>query len=183
MLPFCLTTIRLCLSAAALEARGTNVLRSQLQIAQSANKPATSLAASLERLVWVEKARRLLRHCRHRINRVPDDRPDGDLKPLLAVGTGLPCKRCLNRHDAAPAIRTGSSPWHFRRHTAHGNPRESEQIDTQARTRLCLYTTLVSQTRSSRARFWSSTPAIIAVVISRIQLTRGMAEITMLYMK
>jgi hypothetical protein len=74
----------------ALETRRANVLGSQLQIAESTDKAATALAASLKSLVGMEKTGCLVRKRGGGIGVLANDRPDANLKPLLAVNTGLP---------------------------------------------------------------------------------------------
>ena len=66
------------IGAPALEARGANVLRSQLQITQRAHESAAPLAAGLKRLVRMKKTCRLVGKRGRRIGVLPDHRPDPD---------------------------------------------------------------------------------------------------------
>src|SRR5580704_5510488 len=103
MPPFRFAAVPPAIGAPALKARGANVLRSELQIAQRAQKAAAPLAACLERILRVKKACRLLRHRGRRIRFLTRNRPDSNSQPLLAVGTALPSARHLCGRDSAAA--------------------------------------------------------------------------------
>jgi hypothetical protein len=61
MSPFGFAAVQPGIGTPALEARGANVLRSQLQIAQRTHESPASLAASLKSLVRMKEARCLVR--------------------------------------------------------------------------------------------------------------------------
>jgi len=79
MPPFRVASLRTGIGAPALEARGANVLRSQLQIAQRAHEAAAPVAASLKRLVRMKEACRLVRNGGRCICLLPDNGPEADL--------------------------------------------------------------------------------------------------------
>src|SRR6266852_3700034 len=97
------------IGAAALEACGANVFRSQLQIAQRAHEPAAPLAASLKRLIRMKKARRLVRHRGGSARILAHSAPKPDLQPLLAEGAALPSRLHLEWRDIPVAVGARNS--------------------------------------------------------------------------
>jgi hypothetical protein len=67
------------IGAPALETRGANMLRSQLQIAQRAHEAAAPLTASLKRFVRMKEASRLVRKRGRCIGVLLDRAPYADL--------------------------------------------------------------------------------------------------------
>src|ERR1700722_3686976 len=108
MPPFCFAVTLPSIGASALETRGANVFGSQLQVTQRAQKAAAPLAASLKCFLRVKETRRLLRHRGHYIRFGPRNRPDSNLQPLGAVGTGLPSTGHLCRSNQAAAVGTSN---------------------------------------------------------------------------
>ncbi len=87
------------IGASTLEARGANVLSSQLQVAQRAQKTPAPLAASLEGLLWVKETGRLLRHRGDDVHFLLRHRPDAHAQLFGAIGTDLPSARRGCRGD------------------------------------------------------------------------------------
>src|SRR5580700_4012430 len=105
------------IGAPALEARRANVLRSELQVTQRAQKAAASLAANLNRFLRVKEACRLLRHRGYYVRFLPRNRPDSNSQLLGAVGTVLPSARCLCWRDRAAAAGAYDGPLRSLRQT------------------------------------------------------------------
>src|SRR5271156_4544132 len=103
MPPFRRAALQTGIGAPTLEARGANVLRSELQVAQRAQKAAAPLAARLECLLRMKEACSLLRHRGRCIRFLLRNRPVSNSQPLLAVGTALPSARRLCRGHSATA--------------------------------------------------------------------------------
>lgn len=139
MAPFRFAGARGCLEASALKARGANVLRAYLQIAQGAYEASATVAAGLKGFVWMKEAGGLVGHCGGRARAFAHDGPGANLHFLPAEGTRLPFRRRRNGIEVARTTGTGDSKGPGRR--KYGSRRgagcfgtalrESEQVDIQ----------------------------------------------------
>lgn len=140
MAPFGFAAGRSGIGPSTLKTRRANVLGSHLQVAESADEPAATMAAGLKRFVGMKEAGCLVRHCGGRPGVFADDRPRANVHFLPAEGTSLPSVGRRHGIDIAGATGAGDSERAGGREcrSCRGAGRfgtalrKSEQVDVQA---------------------------------------------------